>query len=115
MATLASQALNRAGLTPSFAAATGGGDAFTPDNNTFLRVKNASGSPITVTVVTPRTNRFGNAIADNTFSVPATTGDVLAGPFPAEEYADPANSGLTTITYSGVTSLTIAAIQIQQP
>lgn len=114
MALLSSQAIVRAGLTASFASATGGGDTFLADSDTMLRVKNASGSAITVTVVTPRTDLAGNAVADTTFSVPATTGDVLAGPFPAEIYNDP-TAGVASITYSGVTSLTIAALKVQRP
>lgn len=114
MAALTTQAINRAGLTPSFASATGGGDTFTPDSDTYLRIKNASGAPITVTVVTPRTDAVGNAVADNTITVPATTGDVIAGPWPAEIYADPATA-VASITYSGVTSLTIAAIKPTRP
>lgn len=114
MAALATQAIIRAGLTPSFAAAAGGGDTFTPDADTYLRVKNASAGVITVTVVTPRTDGAGNPVADTTFTVPITTGDVIAGPFPAEVYADP-NTGLANITYSGVTSLTIAVLKPTRP
>lgn len=106
MALLATQSIVRAGLAPSYAAAAGGGDTFTPGSNVFLHVKNASGGAITVTIVTPRTDVYGNAIADNTVSVPATTGDRMIGPFPYEGYADPA-TGVGNITYSGVTSLTI--------
>lgn len=114
MALLSTQAITRAAITPSFAAATGGGDTFVPGRNVCLRVKNGSGSPITVTVVTPRNDQVGNAVADNTFSVPATTGDVTAGPWPAEIYADPV-TGVANITYSGVTTLTVAALDTPNP
>lgn len=114
MALLASQSITRAGLAPAYAAATGGGDTFTPDGDTFLQVKNASGGAITVTIVTPRNDAWGNAIADNTVSVPATTGDRMIGPFPADSYADP-TTGLASITYSGVTSLTIGAFKLSTP
>ncbi len=106
MALLATQSITRAGLAPSYAAAAGGGDTFTPGPNVFLQVKNASGGAITVTVVTPRTDSLGNAVADNTISVPATTGDRMIGPLPYEHYADP-STGVGNISYSGVTSLTI--------
>lgn len=108
MATLATQLITRAGTAPSYAAAAGGGDRFTPGPTTFLHVKNASGGAITVTIVTPRTDAYGNAIADNTVSVPLTTGDRMIGPFPAEAYGS-LTDGLADITYSGVTSLTIGA------
>lgn len=114
MALLATQSITRAGLAPAYAAAAGGGDTFTPDRNTFLHIKNASAGAITVTIVTPRTDALGNAIADNTVSVPATTGDRMIGPFPAEFYADP-TTGLANITYSGVTSLTVGAFNVAQP
>lgn len=114
MATLATQAVSRAGAAPSYAAAAGGGDAFTPSSSTYLHVKNASGAPITVTVVTQRNDAIGNPVADNTISVPATTGERMIGPFPAEHYADP-TTGLAAITYSGVTSLTIGAFALLQP
>ena len=64
-----------------------------------------------MTVVTPRTDAYGNAIADNTISVPATTGERVIGPFPAEAYGS-LTDGLADITYSGVTSLTIGAFSL---
>jgi hypothetical protein len=43
-------------------------------------------------------------------SVPATTGERLIGPFPAD--LAQVSDGLVAITYSGVTSLTVAAITL---
>ncbi len=114
MALLATQSIVRAGLAPAYAAAAGGGDTLAPGSNVFLHVKNASGGAITVTIVTPRTDAVGNPVADNTVSVPATTGDRMIGPFPAEIYADP-TTGLVNVTYSGVTSLTVGAFALAQP
>lgn len=114
MAVLAVQSITRAGVGATYAAAAGGGDQFLPDADTFLHVKNASGAPITVTIVTQTNDALGNAIADNTVSVPATTGDRMIGPFPAQTYADPAD-GLADITYSGVTSLTVAVLKLAKP
>lgn len=114
MATLAIQSAVRAGVAPSYAAAAGGGDAFLPSNYTWLHIKNGGGSPITVTVVTPRTDPIGNAVADVAVSVPATTGERVIGPFPAEFFADP-STGLASITYSGVTTVTIGAFALSQP
>lgn len=112
MATLATQNISLAGLADALAAAAGGGDAFTPDKETFLRVNNASGGAITVTVVTPGTIR-GIAEADPQISVPAGQSRMF-GPFPPELFGDPANAGLASITYSGVTSLTIGAFKLAQ-
>jgi hypothetical protein len=114
MANLSTQTITRAGIGPTYAAAAGGGDTFTPDVDTFSHVKNGSGSPITVTVVTPRTDQeSGQAIADVTVSVPATTGERMIGPFPHNSFADPTD-GLADITYSGVTSLTVAVLKVQE-
>lgn len=113
MAQLATQSITRAGLAPAYAAAAAGGDTFTPDNRTLLHVKNGSGGALTVTVVTPRTDALGNAVADNAVSVPAA-GERMIGPFPAEHYGDP-TTGLASLTYSAVTSLTIGAFGLSQP
>lgn len=107
MALLATQQVSINGLAPSYAAATGGGDTITCGDRVFLHVKNASGGAITVTVVTPNTIS-GLAIADVAISVPATTGDRMIGPLTSALF-DP-GTGLASITYSGVTSLTVAAI-----
>jgi len=44
-------------------------------------------------------------------SVPATTGDVMIGPI-SNIYKD-TTTGLATITYSGVTSLTVGCFKVQ--
>ena len=51
MALLATQQIQVTGVAITLAAAAGGGDTVTASDRTFLWVKNASGSPITVTVV----------------------------------------------------------------
>jgi len=100
---LATQAVTIAGLTPSFTAAAGvgAGNGFTyaNDGSTYFRIKNASGSPITATVKAGTVYK-GVTIADQTFSVPATTGDVTF-------LGDPAVFGsTTTIEVSASTSIT---------
>lgn len=113
MANLTVQSVSRAGLNPSFGAAAGGGDTFLPSDETFLYVKNASGVSVTVTVVTPGSVIPDVAIADVAVAVPAGQ-DRVIGPFPAQFFADPTD-GLADITYSAVTSVTVAAIQLKQP
>lgn len=113
MADLTTQVITRAGLAPTYAAAAGGGDKFIPDDDVFVHVKNGSGAPITVTFVTPG-NVEGEPIADRTVSIPATTGERMIGPFPKQYFADNADAGKCSITYSGVTSLTIAVIENQR-
>lgn len=110
MAVLTVQTVNRSGLAPSYAAAAGGGDKFSPDDRTFLHVKNGSGGALTVTIATPKTTSFGAAIADIAVSVPAA-GERMIGPFPRQHFAD-TDDGLADITYSGVTSLTVAAVEL---
>lgn len=113
MATLATQSVSRAGVNPAYVAAAGGGDKFTPGKSTFLHVKNGGGAPITVTVVTPRTDAIGNAVADNAISV-TNAQERIIGPFPAEFYASSVD-GLADITYSGVTSVTVGVFELAQP
>lgn len=113
MATLATQSIARAGIVPAYAAAAGGGDRFTPGARTFAHIKNGSGGSITVTVVTPRTDAWGNAIADNAVAIAAGV-EKMIGPFPAEAYGATAD-GLGDLTYSGVTSLTIGIFDVSQP
>jgi hypothetical protein len=113
MANLATQNITRAGVAPTYVAAAGGGDTFTPDDRTYIHVKNASGGAITVTVVTPAVVIPDMAIADTAVSVPAA-GERILGPFPPQYYADPAD-GLADITYSGVTSLTVGVFKLTAP
>jgi hypothetical protein len=80
--------MDSTGLTPSFTAADAAGSTFEPKIGRFLRVKNASGSPINVTLTTPG-SVDGLAIPDRVVAVPATTGDVLIGLGPATPTASP--------------------------
>lgn len=113
MATLATQTITRAGLASAYTAAAGGGDKLTPDGSTFLHVKNGGGSPITVTIVTPRDVIPNVATADVAVSVP-NAGERMIGPFPAEHFAS-TTDGMADITYSGVTSVTVGAFKVSAP
>lgn len=112
MALLTTQVVSVSGLAPTYAAAAGGGDTFTPGDDVFLHVKNAGGSPVTVTVVTPNTVG-GLAISDVSVSVPATTGDRMIGPLSRQNFAR-SSDGLGEITYSGVTSVTVAVVDVRR-
>ena len=87
-------------------------DAFLPDDRTLLHVKNAGGSPDTVTVTTPGTAAGGLAITDAISSVANATEEFI-GPFPAQHFADPA-TGLATVTHSFTTSVTVAVVRAAQ-
>jgi hypothetical protein len=102
MALLAAQQIAVTGSTPSYAAVSAS-DTIQPDaaDNLWLHVKNAGGSPDTVTVVIPGVY-LGVAIADLTVSVPAGSERMIAIPAAA---MDPA-TGLITVTHSFTTSVT---------
>lgn len=90
-------------------AAAGGGDTFVNNGRELLHIKNASGAPITVTVVTPKTVD-GQAVGDLAVVVPAGATH-LVGPFPPDVYNDTgAVGGLVSLTYSGVTTLTVGVV-----
>jgi hypothetical protein len=95
-------------LTPTFAAAAAGGDTFANNGRTFLYVKNGSGAPITVTVNSLVSCNFG-VDHDITITVPAGS-EEMSGKFPVNRFNS--SAGSASITYSDVTSLTIAAISI---
>lgn len=110
MALLASQSVTYAGIGAALAAATGGGDTFTPGPNLCLIVNNGGGSSITVTVVTPGSVR-GQAVSDLSVSVPNGAVRYIKIS-PADFFMDP-TTGVGSITYSGVTSVTVGVIQVQ--
>jgi hypothetical protein len=105
---LTTQAVTYAGLTPSFTAAggagAGNGFTFTNDGSTYFRIKNASGSQITCTIKGAG-YLGGILVADQTFTVAATTGDVTMK-------CDPAYFGATTtVEVSAATSITAAVFK----
>lgn len=89
-------------------AAAGGGDTAPVGPNRALYVKNGGGSQITVTLTTPGEVR-GMAVADPVLTLAAGAsgiiplGRIFAG-----------TTGRAAITYSGVTSVTVAAIELEQ-
>jgi hypothetical protein len=54
------------------------------------------------------------ALADVTEAVAAGS-EAMIGPFPAQHFAAHDGTGLADVTYSGVTSVTVAAIKLSQP
>lgn len=109
MANLATQDITLAGLGPTYAAASAGGDTFTPDEGVIVHVKNGGASPITVTIVTPNATASGLAIADAGGSVPAG-GERFFGDFKAVDFAR-ASDGKADVTWSAVTSVTLAVLK----
>jgi hypothetical protein len=107
VAALTSQRLSPAGTAPTYAAASVGGDTAPVGKDLFLHVFNGSGASITVTVVTPGTVN-GLAIADAALVIPA--GDQGFVPL-AKMYRNP-STGLANITYSAVTTVEVAVLQL---
>lgn len=108
MAELTVQNIVVTGLEATFASAAGGGDTFRNDGKTLLEVVNGSGADITVTITTPAT--AGGIAIDNP-AIVVTAGERRhIGPFEPALFNN--SSGLVAITYSGVTSLTIAALRL---
>ena len=108
MSTLNVQKVVLAGLTPSYGAAAAGGDEFVNSGREFLHVKNGHTSPQTVTVNSQAACNQGYD-HDAAVAIPASE-ERMIGPFPKDRFDDA--GGKVQITYSGVTALTIAAVQV---
>jgi hypothetical protein len=110
MALLATFNVSEAGGAPTFVAANAGGDTCAvPGGGAFIVAKNGSGAPITVTIADVQTPVPGGSAANNNsvVSVPAGAERWIA--LNPSRHLNPA-TGVANITYSGVTSLTVACI-----
>lgn len=111
MATLTRQNINEGGAVLTFVSAAGGGDVVdNSDGQTILHINNQSGGSITVTITAQDTNadNFGKgALTKANASIIVTTlGIASIGPFAIGPFNNGSNQ--IAITYSGVTSLTVA-------
>lgn len=109
MATLNTQVIALTGLNPTYAAATGGGDKVECGDRNFLHVKNGGGSSVTVTLTATAAVK-GQSVSNVTVSVPAS-GERMIGPLSADLLRN-ASDGLCAVGYSGVTTVTVAALRI---
>lgn len=115
MATLTTQVINRAGAVVTPVSAAGGGDAMSCGSNMMLEVVNGGGSPITVTLTVPSSRTWEPNVAITSPQISVTNGTTKwIGPVDSATFQDP-TTGLCTITYSAVTSVTVAAVQLAQP
>lgn len=110
MALLSVQQAKLTGTTVTYTAAAGGGDTFAPgsSDSVALRVKNGGGSGITVTIAFPGTTSYG---ANNPSVTTASIGagaEAVIGPIPPAAIDN--STGLVSVTYSGVTSVTVAVV-----
>lgn len=104
MALLTAQSVAQAGLTPTYSAVSAS-DTFANDGTVFLHVKNAGGSPDSVTVTSVQTCNQGST-HNLVVSVPAGA-ERLIGPFETSRFNDP-TTGLVTAAHSFTTSVTAA-------
>lgn len=110
VAALTTHAVPREGLQldAQLVAATAGGDTAATGAGVLLVVKNADAASHTVTLATPQVVDGDLAVADRTVTVAAGTTQVI--PLTAT-YRDPA-TGLASITYDGVTSVSVAVVRV---
>jgi hypothetical protein len=109
MALLSVQQASLAGTPVTFAAAAAGGDTFAlPHGAVALRVKNGGGSAITVSLQFPGQTPYGVNNPPRVTASIAAAADVVIGPIPLGA-VDPV-TGLVSVTYSGVTSVTVAVV-----
>lgn len=117
MADLTIQKIVEAGLKAVYGAAAGGGDAIVnTKGDVFLHAKNADAATTTITITAQSTSKkiagYGSMTKANAvIAIPAGE-DRMIGPFPPEAFNDAA--GKVEVTYSSVTSLTVAAIQSER-
>jgi hypothetical protein len=97
-----------AGTLVTYTAAAGGGDTVQFTTNTEFRVKNGSGSSMTVTVVIPGNTEFGQAAPDLPVVVAAGAERAI---LLTRGMVD-TSTGLISITYSLATSVTVAVVQV---
>ena len=82
-----------------------GGDVCPNDGKTILRFTQ-TGSQTIVTVTAQQTSAQGwNSYNTKTITVPATTGDVVMGPFPKAIYDD--TQGRLVLTYDSATTMKV--------
>ncbi len=112
MAVLSIQDVTTAGLNPSFVAANVGGDSFPNDGQTSFRIKNGGAASITVTVNSVAPCNYG---FDHDIAVTVGIGaDITIGPFSKARFNN--SAGQVGVTYTDVTSVTVAAIrQVSAP
>lgn len=82
---------------------------FLNDGKTFLHFKKTGAGGCNVTLVTQPVVD-GQAVADRVVNVPATTGDVMIGPFPRDTYND--SAGKVVFTISEATGLTVSVARL---
>ena len=117
MALLIPQKIIDLGTLETFSAATADGDSFINSGVEFLHVKNGHASnsynvTITVQVTNIHHQQFGSVTKSNVVKAVAAGQDVLIGPFKQSAFND--NNNEVQITYSAVTTLSVAVLYLDQ-
>lgn len=108
MATVATQNVGTSGLEATYSAASAS-DKVLPGSSTVLHVKNGGGADTTVTLITPGTV---DSLAVDNRAVVVTAGEDRFITVPSDLYANRADGGLATVTFSPTTSVTFAVLRI---
>lgn len=109
MAELNIQSIGLAGLSPTYVACDASGDTFKNiSGRIFLHIKNGDTADKTVTIASLKECDQG-FIHNIVITVPAG-GEVMVGPFSPIRFNDTTQK--VSISYSDVTSLSVAAIQL---
>lgn len=82
----------------------------TPGLRTFLHVKNGGGAPITVTLDAKAIPEADMEVKDLAVTV-TNAQERMIGPVDPAIFADP-TTGLVSITYSGVTTVTVGVFDL---
>lgn len=105
------QKFSLSGIVPSFSAADAAGDQFANTGKCILHVKNGGASAITVTIASQISNPPAGTIAQDQQVTVAAGSEKMIGPFPQSAFND--ENGQVHVSYSGVTSVTIAVFEMK--
>jgi hypothetical protein len=107
MALLSAQSGTKGGTVLTFATCNAGGDTVRTGDKTYLLFKNGDAASKTITVVVPGTTSYAQNKPANAIVV-AAGAQALIGPIDGEFTTPGTNPPTASITYSAVTSCTIA-------
>ena len=114
MAELTVQQITETGGAATYSSATAEGDTADNNGNMFLHIKNGGGGSITVTITALTTSvdsgMYGVLTKANASIAVAAGTEAFIGGFAPAAFND--GNGEIAITYSGVTSVTIAALYV---
>lgn len=111
MAALTTQQVTQAGITLSFAAVAAS-DTFVNTGNEMIYVKNGGGSPTTVTITSGGVGYHGASFSNQAVTVTNGSEKIFMPYTP--DVTNSGSTGLTTITCSPTTSVTVAIVQYQK-